>query len=70
MKIDIAVLRSINQKTQTSIKILDRILPTITTMYLEELKHIRDVLAQSGTMLNLIVEREDQRNESEKSKRK
>jgi len=44
-------------RTERCIKILDRILPNIDTKYEEELKHIRDELAQVTQMGVLIKER-------------
>ena len=47
-------LVTLTDKVETSIRILDRILPDINTKYEDELRHIRDDMAQV-TQIGIIL---------------
>ena len=48
MQIPIDVLRNLDQKLNTIVKILDRIVPDMETKYTEEVAHIRDMAANGS----------------------
>lgn len=71
MKIDRSTLERINERLLDNIKIMDRILTyDLKEMIKAELAHARDQASQSATVLTIIIDKERERDEREKSKRK